>query len=149
MGAIEAVRSNVFQRVVVVLRKVNKIAVPGSGNVTREGVRDFQIHRLSSAKWVLDVLPQRSLQSVVYRAADGKQHLVGADVRVDAGESRSRVTVGRARVAKAKRIAGVESIRGVVRNCRWPGGIAGSAVGRVESSDCWIAGTRSAVGGGD
>src|SRR5258708_19631239 len=75
---------------------------------------------------MLNVLPQRHLQCVVNRAPDGKQHLVGADLVVDAGESGAGVR-GQAH-----------------RSCAWAASKRGGepeerGCARIEPSGNWIA----------
>src|ERR1700689_126885 len=86
---------------------------------------------------VLYILPPRHLQTVVDRPADGKQHLVPAEVVVDSAERRRRT--GR---ATAQPVTGVQAIHSIAAD----GGSAGNSARYARDAR---RATEAGVGGGD
>src|SRR6202021_3426997 len=85
--AIEPVRPQITLRVVEVGGDGDEVIVGRGRNIALQLIRNLQIKIRNSWERILQVLLQRQLYRVILCVTDGKQHLVGADQRVDAGES--------------------------------------------------------------
>ena len=99
--AVETVGADVCRGIDVVLREVNEVVVPCRRNIARERVRNLQVHGLHVRGTDCARPAARKLQAVVHRTANGKKHLNGADVRVDAREGGAGVG-SEARVGAAR-----------------------------------------------
>ena len=110
VGAVQGVRADVFRWIVEVGRNCAEIVVPRGGDVSRERIGNLQIHVLNAGERIGHILLQAHLQSVVDRPTDGEQHLIGAQIRVNAGECRRRRANDRTRKTAAVFVSGIKAI---------------------------------------
>src|SRR5438128_43 len=118
--AVQSIRSN-ETCIPEAERIIDEIAVTRHRRQARKRIGNDEVHAFHAGDRVSLLRREFHLQSIVDGSPNGKEHLVRANVRVDPGESGPRIRrpAGRGSPEAAqKAVAGIQTIAGIVKDCR-------------------------------
>src|SRR5271165_837256 len=111
MGAVQGVGPGEVQGIIEVRSVVDEVAVQNLRDISREGVGGNDVHALDARQGIPKLGLEGDEQSVVNGAANGEQHFVLSQVRINSGKG-----AGWARGSASGIVAGVQTITCVIRD---------------------------------
>src|ERR1700693_2647090 len=117
VSTIQSIGAAELVRLCIIARAVHEVTILSLRSVPGESIRDLQVQGMCTPERITHVLLQGSLQTVINRASDWKQHLVspesGRSIGAICNATEGRVGAG---ASAAEFITRVQPVRGEVHD---------------------------------